>query len=255
MNSGGHRNLQLSWNSIRNSEKGTVHMKVGFFTDSHYSSQAVTCTNRYNNQSLRKILEAYDYFVRENCDLVICLGDLTDKDTDHAREITNLQEMAEVIHSCPIPTICLMGNHDAFSFTADAFYDILGCRPQTMEAEGKRLIFLDACYFKSGQHYQPGDSDWTDTFYPFTPELKQQLAGYDGDIYVFLHQNIDPTIRQDHMLHNAAEINRILAESGRVKAVFQGHYHWGKTSSHGGIRYITFPAMCENEHCYFVDEL
>ena len=33
-------------------------MKLGIFTDSHYSSQEVTCGNRYNSRSLEKIRKA-----------------------------------------------------------------------------------------------------------------------------------------------------------------------------------------------------
>ena len=51
-------------------------MKIGLFSDSHYSSAEVTCQRRFNNQSLRKIREAMAAF--QDCDLVISLGDLTD---------------------------------------------------------------------------------------------------------------------------------------------------------------------------------
>lgn len=55
-------------------------MKLGIFTDSHYSSHEITCEKRYNSRSLEKIKEAYALFEKEKCDLAICLGDLTDKE-------------------------------------------------------------------------------------------------------------------------------------------------------------------------------
>lgn len=231
-------------------------MKIGIFTDSHYSSKEVTCSKRLNNQSLRKVQEAYRFFESRHCDVVICLGDLIDTEDTVEKEIENLSLLSEVIRKSPLRTICLMGNHDAFVLTPSRFYSILGTEvPQTLCMDGRNLIFLDACYSKNGKHYAPGDADWTDTFYPFADELKKELETLSVPTYVFVHQNIDPEIRQDHRLFNAKEIFAILEQSGVVQTVFQGHYHPGKESVHNGIRYITLPAMCENEAAYWVFEL
>jgi len=228
-------------------------MIIGIFTDSHYSSQEVTCGNRYNSKSLEKIRQAYAFFEAESCDLVVCLGDLIDKEAAHETEVENLSAVAAVIKKSRIKTICLMGNHDAFAFTEAEFYEIVsGCEPRPIKAEGKTLLFLDACYFKNGKHYLPGDEDWTDTFYPYPETLQKQITEASGDVYLFVHQNIDPNIRADHRLHNTEAINRILQESGTVKAVYQGHYHPGMESMHGTIVYRAFPAMCENDAAYSI---
>lgn len=228
-------------------------MKLGIFTDSHYSSQKVTCGNRYNNKSLEKIKTAYAFFESQKCDLVVCLGDLIDKEASHKKEVENLKKVANIINKSLIKTICLMGNHDAFAFTETEFYEILSdCKPENVKTEEKTLLFLDACYFKNGNHYLPGDTDWTDTFYPHVEALKDRIDEAIGDVYVFLHQNIDPNIREDHRLYNSVEINDLLHESGKVKAVYQGHYHPGAESRHGDIEYFSFPAMCENENAYYI---
>lgn len=228
-------------------------MKIGIFTDSHYSSQKITCGKRYNSKSLEKIKQAYAFFESEKCDLVICLGDLIDKEASHETEVANLKEVAKIIRKSALKTICLMGNHDAFAFTETEFYEILGdCKPKNVKAEGKTLLFLDACYFKNGKHYLPGDTDWTDTFYPHIEDLKKQIDETTDDVYVFVHQNMDPNIREDHCLHNSIEINGMLQESGKVKAVYQGHYHPGMESKHGNIEYFTFSAMCENVNAHYI---
>ncbi len=239
-----------------NVEKGGVIIKIGIFTDSHYSSQEVTCGNRYNNKSLVKIQQVYRFFEQNQCDLVICLGDLIDKEFSHEKEIENLKAVAEIINNSQIKTVCLMGNHDAFAFTEAEFYGILGsCKPEFIRTANKNLLFLDACYFKNGNHYLPGDSDWEDTFYPYVDDLKKQIDEAVGDVYIFMHQNIDPDISEDHRLHNYETINRILMQGGKVKTVYQGHYHKGNKSMHNGIRYVTFPAMCENEKTYFIEDI
>ena len=228
-------------------------MKLGVFTDSHYSSQKVSCGNRYNSKSLEKIKKAYAFFESQKCDLVVCLGDLIDKEASHKKEVENLKEVAKIINESSIKTICLMGNHDAFAFTEAEFYEILGdCKPKNMIMKEKTLLFLDACYFKNGNHYLPGDTDWKDTFYPHTDDLKRQIDEAWDNVYIFIHQNLDPCIREDHRLYNSIEINNMLQKSGKVKAVYQGHYHPGTESEHGNVEYVTFSAMCENENAHYI---
>lgn len=225
-------------------------MKIGIYTDCHYSSKEVSGP-RYHSQSLRKIKEAYEAFEREGCELAICLGDLIDTEPHISMEIDNLTKIGEVIRGFSIPTVCLMGNHDAFVLTDEQFYKALGIpRVDELSLGDKRLLFLDACYFKSGRHYKPGDSDWTDSFFPYEEELCKKLT-VGVDTYIFVHQNIDPQIRADHRIFNADRLIEIINKSGTVKAVFQGHYHPGHTSEHGGIKYITLPAMCENENAFW----
>ena len=231
-------------------------MKIGFFTDPHYSSQDVTCGNRYNNKSLVKIKEAYAFFEKEQCDLIICLGDLTDSDVSHEKEIENMKEIAAVIHSCPIKTMCVMGNHDAFAFTVEEFYEVLGgCRPEDIHEEDKTLLFIDSCYFDNGRHYTPEDSVCDSTFYPHMDELERKLSNSRGDIYLLLHQVLDLDIHRGYRVHNAEEITALLERTPAVKTVFEGHYHKGYESVHNGIRYKTFAGMCEKEQAYFIEEI
>lgn len=232
-------------------------MKLGIFSDPHYSSQEVTSKPpRYNNKSLGKIKKAYEYFINEKCDLVVCLGDLTDTEETHEEEISNLKKIADVIKSCPIPTFCLMGNHDANVLTVEDFYSNIGLKePKYIEMNGRHLIFLDACFFHDGRHYAPGGTEWIDTFVPNEEELKKKLKEIEAPAYIFIHQNIDPAIGADERIVNSNNIFNIIKESGVVKAVFQGHCHSGKRSEYDGIKYITLPAMCEHEGAFYIFEI
>ena len=233
-------------------------MKIGLLTDPHYSSAELTCGRRYNSRSLEKIKKAFAHFAAENCEMVIMLGDETDREPTHEQEADNLCKIAEVIEYHGIETICLMGNHDAAVLETEHFYDCVGQqhRPRLITRGGVNLLFLDACYLHTGEHYSPRIfCDWTDTFNPHTEQLRETLAALTGNTYVFMHQNIDPNVRADHRLSNDEEIRRILEESGKVRAVYQGHYHPGCRSEHHGICYITLPAMCENEDAFETAEL
>lgn len=189
--------------------------------------------------------------------MAIVLGDVTDTEPSRAQEEENLRQIARVFDEAGMEIVCLMGNHDAFVFTPDDFYAIIGenRRPRAMEREGKHLIFLDACYFANGVHYAPGDRDWTDTFFPHVAELEKTLSRCEGNTYVFMHQNVDAQIPENHRLANDAQLRALFERSGCVRAVYQGHYHPGNQSDEGGVSYIAFPAMCENEHAYFVIDL
>ena len=233
-------------------------MKIGLATDTHYSSAEVTCGKRYNSRSLEKLRHAYAFFAENNCDMVILMGDITDTEPTQEMERENLRQVSELMDEYPeMSTLCLMGNHDAFPMTQDDFYAQIGKsrRPRTIKTIGATLIFCDACYFADGTSYAPGDTDWTDTFFPHTKELIDELEAAQGDVYIFMHQNIDPNISEDHRLGNDAEVRKILEASGKVRAVYQGHYHPGCVSEVNGICYTALPAMCENEKSYTVIEI
>ena len=60
---------------------------------------------------------------------------------------------------------------------------------------------------------------------------------------VFIHQLLDG--EGPVYVKNAAEVRRILQESGKVLAVFQGHHHEGAYSRIDGIHYYTLKAVIE----------
>ncbi len=228
-------------------------MKIGLFADAHYSSQDLTCGKRRNSQSLGKLREGYAFFAEQNCGLCISLGDLIDKNDSHAADVRHLEEVREVIASSGIETVCLMGNHDAFTFEREEYYRLLGgCEPTDRLIDGKRLLFLDGCYFRNGERYTPAGGDWTDCFAPGESTFLSLLFGSEEEAVVFLHHNIDPAVPEDHRLFNADALFAGIRDSQKVKTVFQGHYHPGVRSRHGDVRYITLPAVCENDNAFFV---
>ena len=230
-------------------------MKIGLFADAHYSSQELTCGKRRNNLSLGKLREADAYFAEQRCGLCISLGDLIDKNDSHAADVRHLEEVRAVIASSGIETVCVMGNHDAFTFEREEYYRILGgCEPADRTVGGKRLLFPDSCYFRNGEHYTSAGGDWTDCFLPGADAFLARLSESETEAVVFLHHNIDPAIPADHRLANADALFAGIRDSRRVKTVFQGHYHPGMRSQYGAVRYVTLPAVCENERAYYIYE-
>ena len=70
-----------------------------------------------------------------------------------------------------------------------------------------------------------------------------------------MHQNVDDQIDISHRIFNWEEVCEIIENSGKVKTVFQGHYHPGYKSLKNGVEYVTFPAMCSEENGWYITEL
>lgn len=231
-------------------------MKIGLYADPHYADRELTGDCRRNRASLQKIKDAYADFLKAGCELAVCMGDLADSDKPHERELANLELLAETINSFPIRTFFIMGNHDAFAYGAEEFYRVLGGgEPQDIHTPNFDLLFLDACYFKNGVRYARGDSDWRDTFLPDAGRLEERLAECGDNVYVFMHQNLDPQVPEVLRLANADEVIGILEKSGKVKTVYQGHHHPGHRTVCNGIEYISLPAMCEHDDVHMIIEV
>jgi len=109
------------------------------------------------------------------------------------------------------------------------------------------LIVLDANYSKAGKNYKRGDFDWMDS--NIRPRqmhwLKKDLELTDKPTIVFIHQRLDTpnTKHKVYCVRNAEKVSKVLEQSGKVVAVFQGHDHEGDYSKINGIHYYTQVAM------------
>ncbi len=223
-------------------------MKIGIFADAHGANIDISCKTRRPSLSLHKISEAMTAFA--DCDAVIALGDLVDDCGTREKNIEYLQNIAKVIKSFDIPFYCMLGNHDCLNFSKSEFYEISGFEriPFSAAFGETTLIFLDACFSSSGESYSPNGVDWTDS-YVSAEQIKQlkYVLNECKTAYVFVHQCLDDGVEHRHIIKNAAEIRKIIFESQKVKAVYQGHYHSGRESIIDKIPYHTVPAMVEGE--------
>ncbi|HAN20507.1 MAG: hypothetical protein A2Y15_00025 [Clostridiales bacterium GWF2_36_10] len=231
-------------------------MKIGLFTDSHYCTKEIKCNTRRPLLSYSKLDEAINVFKVNNVELIICLGDLIDTD-DEENDIGNLIEISSLLNKSGIECLCCMGNHDAFLFDKSSFEKFTGLKtaPLSVVKNGKRLILLDANYDSSQLKYSREKTDWIDSNIPdYEVEwLKSTLSDcLEKEIFIYVHQNLDPAVESHHIIKNAAEIREILANDGRVRAVYQGHFHHGGENTIDNIKYVTLKAMCEGTENYFM---
>ncbi len=229
-------------------------IKIGLFTDAHAANMELACRTRRPVLSQGKIREAMEAFAA--CDAVICLGDLVDDCRDAQLNEQWLRDIAQTVSRTGLPFYALLGNHDCVNFTKEDFYRISGFAPLPLYTRmgDVTLVFLDGCFFSDGTPYTPARVDWTDTMVSReqVEGLRALLQQEDTKrVYLFVHQCLDPSVEHRHIIQNADEIRRILAESGKVEAVYQGHYHKGYESLIDGIPYHTLPAMVEGEENRF----
>lgn len=235
-------------------------MKLGLFTDPHTCTKDVTCGTRRPSLSYGKIKEAMEAFRDADVDYVICLGDLVDECETMEENIAAITELSAMIRSFGIPFECVMGNHDYQNFTQKEFRKYSGLGSAGMIRCGtKTLCFLDANYADNGKIYKRNEIDWTNAYVPADQVrgLREVLAQPETEeAYIFLHQNLDPDVERHHIVRNAEEVRAVIRESGKVKAVFQGHYHPGHEAVIDGIPYHTLPAMCEGvENRFMIAEI
>ena len=233
-------------------------MKIGLFTDPHYSDKEASST-RLHSLSYDKVKEAMTYFKSQNVDLVICLGDLSDDCVDIKDNPKALGKISEMINSFGIKFYSLMGNHDCQGFTKEEFDNLTGGAypPFKIENETSILIFLDCNYEDNGEKYKVGMVDWINTFLPDDQleNLKKELEN-NKDVYIFVHQNFDNTVEEHHIVYNADKNRALFEKSNNVKMVIQGHYHLGKDTEINGVKYHTLSAMCEGQtNCFEVIDL
>ena len=235
-------------------------MKIGLFTDPHYSRRELSEATRRPRLSYEKIGEALRKFREEGVELVICLGDLIDAESTVQADRDNLSHIAVLLASSGIETLVIPGNHDLFALDRYRFGVLLKLptAPLHRKYGDVDVILLDANYFRNGQPYDGRPGDWTDTMIPESQVewLRKELESAGEKTYVFSHQLIDYNMEQHHVVENAEEICRILSASGKVQGVFQGHYHLGGEDEIDGIPFVTLRAMCEGyENSYLIIEV
>ncbi len=229
-------------------------LKIGLIADPHYSTETQT-GSRYPTRSLGRIEAAAEAFRSAGVSLILCLGDMINDDGGCNEE--NLRRICRPLLLTGIECLLVQGNHDRELFTSEQLAELSGmtAAPFCAVRGGVRMITLDANYNTGGTPYRLRDIDWTDSLLPEDQLafLRDSLAAGPEDAYIFIHQCLDPNAEAHHILKNASEVRSVINKSGRVRGVFQGHYHPGLYSAVDGIPYRTLPAVCESGSLYIAE--
>jgi predicted phosphodiesterase len=239
-------------------QTGTRPLVVfGLLTDVHYADRE-PARNRYYRQSIEKMNECIAQMNREKPDFMIELGDFKDQDQvpDEAKTLKYLTEIEAAFRKFNGPVYHVLGNHDVDGITKNQFLERVentGIAKDksyySFDAKGIHFVVLDANFTRDGKPYDRGNFVWNDTCIPEIEMkwLEKDLSKTRHPVVVFTHQLLDDSGDKNVAVSNAAEVRKVLEQSGKVLAVFQGHVHDERYSLINGIHYQTVHAMTDGE--------
>jgi len=228
-------------------------IRFGMVTDIHYADRDAQ-GSRFYSESPQKLAEFVAAMNKEKVKFVIELGDYKDQDVrpDPARTLAYARKIEAIFAGFKGRRYHALGNHDQDSLGKAEFLKQVvnsgipaGSSFCSFNANRSHFVILDANFRSDGKDYERGNFDWTDANVPQyeLDWLRKDLAAARNPSIVFVHQQLDG--EGSYYVKNAAAVRRILEESGRVLAVFQGHRHEGAYSFIQGIHYYTLKGLIE----------
>jgi len=229
-------------------------LKIGLIADVHYAQRPNNSGKRYA-ETLQKVQRFYEAARNQGADLIVQMGDLKDEAPGANRQqtISHLDEAFQLFRSFSVPVYYLLGNHDLDCISREDYAAKVGGEANdryfSVDVEGWHLVFLDSCYSPDGTPYSKGNFFWEEAILPEheLKWLKNDLENTTKPVVIFLHHCLDAWARenQKHFLLNSEAICQVLEKSGKVKMVFQGHFHPGNFSSRNGVDYFTLKGTIE----------
>lgn len=235
-------------------DKDTVSEKAGW--------------DEYSTGSLRKIEDFAQRMNNQSVDFVTMLGDFICNPKDkkapyeerRKRSLAFLEQAEERLARFEGPRYHVFGNHDTDQLSKeDVMKKTVNTNIQTgktyysFDQNGIHFLVLDANFKTDGSPFsgRPGAAGngytWADAYIP-----EKQLSWIQEDLeqttlptIVFTHQllnplkDVDPDFEVELTVQNGDAVRTLFEKSGRVLAVFAGHYHSGGYQFLHGIHYVT----------------
>lgn len=221
-------------------------VRIGMMTDLHYADKPPAGSRHYR-ETLSKLADAAEQFHKDKPDFVVELGDLIDAADSVAVEKKYLATIHKEVSALPGDKHYVLGNHCVTTLTKAEFLEGVGqSKPHySFDRAGFHFVVLDACFRGDGQPYGRDNFKWNDANIPDEQVewLQADLQAATGKTIVFAHQRLD--VKNDYGVKNAEQVRKVLEESGKVLAVFQGHSHKNDLKNINGIHYCTLVAMIE----------
>lgn len=234
-------------------EESAGAIRFGIMADTHYADTD-SKGSRFYRESTAKMAECIEKMNQEKVSFIVELGDFKDqgKPASEEKTISFLKTIEAEFAKFAGPRYHVLGNHDQDSISKKTFLenventDIPNDKTYySFIKKGVQFIVLDANFKKDGTSYDHGNFDWKDASIPKDELvwLKNTITAFNGKSIIFTHQKLcgdDP-----ESIRNAGEVRNILKDSGKVIAVFQGHYHPGGQKKIDGINYYTLKSMID----------
>ena len=224
-------------------------LRIGLVTDIHHGPDVDVRTG----SAARSLLAAFTACMRDRFrpDLIVDLGDRIN-DVDPETDRVRLREVRDMLETAGPPVVYAWGNHDLTNVAPADARAILGKQAdhESFDANGYHLVVLnsqDPTVEGIGVTLSSAQLDW----------LEQDLRATSRPAIVFCHHPLDEqdpgrhwyfADHPDHALaRNRERARRILAASGRVRAVFNGHMHLNTVEVIDGVPYITVMSLVDSK--------
>ena len=221
-------------------------VRVGLVTDMHYADKKPAGSRHYR-ETLAKLEEAAKQFQEDQPDHVVELGDFIDAADSVELEKEYLNRINKEFAALPGQKHYVLGNHCVYTLTKEEFLEGVGQKKSyySFDAGGFHFVVLDACFRSDGKPYGRKNFQWTDPNIPADQVewLQADLLATNHKTIVFVHQRLD--VSNNYGVKNAAQIRKVLEDSGKVLAVFQGHSHKNDLKDINRIHYCVHRAMVE----------
>lgn len=221
-------------------------LKVGLVTDLHYADKPSSGSRHYR-ESLNKLSEAGEHFKMHQSEFVVELGDFIDAADSVDTELGYLKRINRDFSAICSKRHYVLGNHCVHTLTKQEFLNGVEQEKSyySFDSGDFHFVVLDSCFRSDGQPYGRKNFVWTDPNIPAAELewLRDDLKQTKKKTVVFAHQRLD--VSNHHGVKNAKDVRKVLQESGKVLAVFQGHSHSNDHNDIGGIHYCTLVAMVE----------
>jgi 3',5'-cyclic AMP phosphodiesterase CpdA len=226
---------------------------VGIVTDLHFGPEArwhgkLRKLTHHAGDLTRDFVRAMNEHVRP--DLVVNLGDDIE-DESRAKDLERYGECQAILRTAHAPLLNVAGNHDVIHMNRDdltRFWQRPGPLYYALDQGGWHVVVLHTIEKTAGKEIRlPHEQRaW----------LEKDLAAATSKTIVFMHHSASEQDVEDSrwfagrpeaaLVVERRELRRILAASGKVKAVFNGHLHRNHLDVIDGIPYVTVQSLIEN---------
>ncbi len=227
-------------------------LTLGIITDVHFGPEA-----RWNGK-LRKLTHLAGPLTRDfvrqmndevKPDLVVNLGDDIEDESREA-DLQRYGECQAILRTARGELVNVAGNHDLIHMNREdlsRFWQRTGPLYYSFDRAGWHFVVLHTLERKDVDVRVP------DTQLAW---LREDLASGTSSTIVLMHHSASEQDVEDsrwwpgrpHMalVKERAELRQVFEQSGRVRAVFNGHLHWNHLDVIAGIPYVTIQSLIEN---------
>jgi 3',5'-cyclic AMP phosphodiesterase CpdA len=227
-------------------------LTIGMVTDLHFGPEA-----RWAGK-LRKLTHlagdlARDVVRRMNDevkpDLFVNLGDDIEDESREA-DLERYGECQRILRGARAPLVNVAGNHDLIHMNREdlnRFWQRSGPLYYSFDVGGWHFVVLHTIEKQDVEIRVPDTQmEW----------LRADLAAGVAPTVVLMHHSASEQYVEDSrwwpgrahlaLVKERAELRKVLQQSRRVRAVFNGHLHWNHLDVIEGIPYVTVQSLIEN---------